>query len=138
MKSLKVVILMLLLAGCGPGQSSENVKLSKATFAGGCFWCIEAPFEKVRGVHSAVSSLTGTVKKNVDPLPGSDSTQMRPPWRSTIFLHTARPMPVPSYSSRLCRRLKIIKMRSKCSGAMPMPLSRTKNVHSPPLCSALT
>ena len=26
------------------------------------------------------------VKKNVEPTPGSDSHQMRPPWRSTIFL----------------------------------------------------
>ena len=30
-----------------------------ATVAGGCFWCIEAPFEKVPGVISAVSGYTG-------------------------------------------------------------------------------
>jgi hypothetical protein len=38
---------------------------------------------------------SGNVKKNVDPLPGSDSTQISPPWRSTIFLQMANPMPVP-------------------------------------------
>src|SRR5262249_29710892 len=34
-------------------------KLEKATFAGGCFWCIEAVYEKVPGVRSAVSGYTG-------------------------------------------------------------------------------
>ena len=37
----------------------------------------------------------GSVKQNRLPRPGSDSTQMRPPWRSTTFLQIARPMPVP-------------------------------------------
>ena len=32
---------------------------SLATFAGGCFWCTEADFEKVPGVVSAVSGYTG-------------------------------------------------------------------------------
>ena len=30
-----------------------------AIFAGGCFWCVEATFEKVPGVISAVSGYTG-------------------------------------------------------------------------------
>jgi peptide-methionine (S)-S-oxide reductase len=33
--------------------------LAKATFAGGCFWCVEADFEKVPGVISATSGYTG-------------------------------------------------------------------------------
>ena len=33
-----------------------------ATFAGGCFWCTEADFEKVPGVISAVSGYTGGTK----------------------------------------------------------------------------
>ena len=37
----------------------------------------------------------GIVKLNVEPLPGSDSTQMRPPCLSTIFLQMASPIPVP-------------------------------------------
>jgi peptide-methionine (S)-S-oxide reductase len=34
-----------------------------ATFAGGCFWCMEGPFEKLPGVHSAISGYTGGQKK---------------------------------------------------------------------------
>ena len=37
----------------------------------------------------------GIVKENRQPLPISDSTQIRPPWRSTIILHSARPIPLP-------------------------------------------
>ncbi len=32
---------------------------AKATFAGGCFWCMEAPFEKLKGVKSVVSGYMG-------------------------------------------------------------------------------
>jgi len=35
-----------------------------ATFAGGCFWCIEAGFEKLPGVRDAVSGYTGGQVKN--------------------------------------------------------------------------
>ena len=33
--------------------------LAVATFAGGCFWCMEPPFEKLDGVKSVVSGYTG-------------------------------------------------------------------------------
>jgi peptide-methionine (S)-S-oxide reductase len=33
--------------------------LAKATFAGGCFWCVEADFDKVRGVKSTTSGYIG-------------------------------------------------------------------------------
>ncbi|TDL30712.1 peptide-methionine (R)-S-oxide reductase [Jeotgalibacillus sp. S-D1] len=35
-----------------------------ATFAGGCFWCMEPPFEKLAGVRDAVSGYTGGKEKN--------------------------------------------------------------------------
>jgi len=34
-------------------------KLSRATFAGGCFWCMVAPFENLAGVKSVVSGYAG-------------------------------------------------------------------------------
>ncbi|NOY70713.1 MAG: peptide-methionine (S)-S-oxide reductase MsrA [Deltaproteobacteria bacterium] len=37
-----------------------------ATFAGGCFWCVEAGFEKTDGVIEAVSGYTGGDMKNPD------------------------------------------------------------------------
>src|SRR5215472_14536830 len=38
--------------------------LQKATFAGGCFWCMEDAFEGVPGIVSAISGYTGGTKKN--------------------------------------------------------------------------
>ena len=35
-----------------------------ATFAGGCFWCMEAPFEKMDGVIDVVSGYTGGTLEN--------------------------------------------------------------------------
>jgi peptide-methionine (S)-S-oxide reductase len=35
------------------------VALARATFAGGCFWCMEPPFDKVRGVVSTTSGYAG-------------------------------------------------------------------------------
>jgi methionine-S-sulfoxide reductase len=43
-------------------QTSEpatDAKLSKATFASGCFWCTEAVFDRLKGVKSVVSGYTG-------------------------------------------------------------------------------
>lgn len=34
-------------------------ELEVATFAGGCFWCMESPFEKIVGVHSVISGYSG-------------------------------------------------------------------------------
>jgi peptide-methionine (S)-S-oxide reductase len=38
--------------------------LEKATFAGGCFWCMEHPFHQIPGVISVTSGYTGGWKKN--------------------------------------------------------------------------
>jgi peptide-methionine (S)-S-oxide reductase len=43
-----------------PGSELKTeLKTGVATFAGGCFWCVEEAFEKVAGVLSAVSGYTG-------------------------------------------------------------------------------
>jgi peptide-methionine (S)-S-oxide reductase len=61
-RTLGVLVWMLLtLAGAcaqvaeGSGQSDRAL----ATFAGGCFWCVEADFDKVPGVISTTSGYTG-------------------------------------------------------------------------------
>jgi peptide-methionine (S)-S-oxide reductase len=38
---------------------TENVRLEKATFGSGCFWCTEAIFQQLKGVHSVVSGYSG-------------------------------------------------------------------------------
>jgi peptide-methionine (S)-S-oxide reductase len=38
---------------------SADRKLETATLAGGCFWCVEAVFDEVRGVESVVSGYAG-------------------------------------------------------------------------------
>ncbi|KAA3618613.1 MAG: peptide-methionine (R)-S-oxide reductase [Calditrichaeota bacterium] len=47
-----------------PRSSSGAPPFEKATFAGGCFWCIEAPFEKIDGVHEVISGYAGGEKAN--------------------------------------------------------------------------
>jgi peptide methionine sulfoxide reductase msrA/msrB len=42
----------------------EEIEIKKATFAGGCFWCTEADFEKLPGVVRVVSGYTGGSKGN--------------------------------------------------------------------------
>src|SRR5207247_9946453 len=42
----------------GEGWMSEK-RLETATLAGGCFWCLEAVFERLRGVERVVSGYTG-------------------------------------------------------------------------------
>ena len=44
-----------------PAAKTPGAKpgLAKATFAGGCFWCMEAPFDRVKGVVSTTSGYTG-------------------------------------------------------------------------------
>jgi peptide-methionine (S)-S-oxide reductase len=46
------------------GVASPPGGLAKATFAGGCFWCMEPPFDKLPGVVSTTSGYTGGRVKN--------------------------------------------------------------------------
>lgn len=38
--------------------------IKKATFGGGCFWCIEAAFKRIKGVEKAVSGYTGGASRH--------------------------------------------------------------------------
>ncbi|MEL7106347.1 MAG: peptide-methionine (S)-S-oxide reductase MsrA [Pseudomonadota bacterium] len=53
---LSIAILAGLAVQCGQAKAQSG---DVAIFAGGCFWCVEADFEKVRGVGDAVSGFTG-------------------------------------------------------------------------------
>ncbi len=42
----------------------DEVQLEKATFAGGCFWCMEPPYDELEGVISTTSGYTGGHVRN--------------------------------------------------------------------------
>ncbi|MDQ5985932.1 MAG: Peptide methionine sulfoxide reductase MsrA/MsrB [Syntrophus sp. SKADARSKE-3] len=68
-KILMFLILFVLIISCSKMNSdqkevkiksmNDNEKLMTATFAGGCFWCVEADFKKFPGVVSVVSGYAG-------------------------------------------------------------------------------
>ena len=76
MKNLSLLFLCLFmmagLASCGQKpqkavtkkQQKDLSKYSQATFASGCFWCVEGVFESVKGVEEAVSGYAGGKEPN--------------------------------------------------------------------------
>jgi len=58
----------LLVAAAAWGQSAAPAApgggLAKATFAGGCFWCMEPPFDELAGVVSTTSGYAGGGERN--------------------------------------------------------------------------
>ena len=68
----RVLAAALLALSCGTGialaadtrSSAAPAALEHATFAGGCFWCMEPPFESLPGVRSVTSGFSGGPEKN--------------------------------------------------------------------------
>jgi len=76
-RTIAFVILLVAAAGVllaqrGTGTAADDAKPAPAagrpealaTFAGGCFWCMEGPFEKLDGVSAVVSGYTGGTVEN--------------------------------------------------------------------------
>ncbi|PLX27694.1 methionine sulfoxide reductase [Candidatus Parcubacteria bacterium] len=64
---LFLALLILIISIMLPGKlkpTKDLRGLSVATFAGGCFWCVEADFEKVKGVEEVISGYTGGEVEN--------------------------------------------------------------------------
>ncbi len=63
-----LLVFALLVTGAvianSAGHAADSRPLAKATFAGGCFWCMEEVFEGVEGVVSVTSGYTGGQKAN--------------------------------------------------------------------------
>ena len=67
LSSLVLVLFMAINGFSALGNENKSVSssgLSRATFAGGCFWCMEPPFEKLPGVLKVISGYTGGSKVN--------------------------------------------------------------------------
>jgi peptide methionine sulfoxide reductase msrA/msrB len=63
LKSIIYILILVVIAGCSQNNNmQENINmenLKQATFAGGCFWCVEAGFEKLNGVAKVISGYAG-------------------------------------------------------------------------------
>ncbi|HEX4943365.1 MAG TPA: peptide-methionine (S)-S-oxide reductase MsrA [Usitatibacteraceae bacterium] len=57
MRILKILSLAVALAA--PAVAIAQGATEKATFAGGCFWCMEPPYDSIPGVISTTSGYTG-------------------------------------------------------------------------------
>ena len=59
-----VLLSALVPLGGALARAEEPVGRATATFAGGCFWCMQPPFEKLPGVLSTTVGYTGGQTKN--------------------------------------------------------------------------
>jgi peptide-methionine (S)-S-oxide reductase len=64
MKMLFTAMLVLPVIPIAITTVMSETNLGKATFAGGCFWCMEHPFDEIPGVVSVTSGYTGGQKMN--------------------------------------------------------------------------
>jgi peptide-methionine (S)-S-oxide reductase len=65
--SIRWAVMSAVVAAAVAGATAwpaPKPNLARATFAGGCFWCMEPPFEKLGGVVSVTSGYTGGQKPN--------------------------------------------------------------------------
>jgi peptide-methionine (S)-S-oxide reductase len=61
---LAILFSLIACAAFAQGPAPVPPGHAVAIFAGGCFWCMEAPFDKLNGVVSTTSGYIGGAKKN--------------------------------------------------------------------------
>jgi peptide methionine sulfoxide reductase msrA/msrB len=64
--TMVLAVAVFAFAATGGSSDQNNDKLEIATFAGGCFWCLEADFEAVAGVKQVISGYTGGSEPDPD------------------------------------------------------------------------
>ena len=60
----RILLALLAFTGAAAAQAPAKPALEKATFAGGCFWCMEPPYDALPGVVSTISGYMGGSKVN--------------------------------------------------------------------------
>jgi methionine-S-sulfoxide reductase len=63
-KAILLVLALVVFAAASRAAPGPQARLETATFAGGCFWCMQPPFDKTRGVVSTVVGYAGGPEKN--------------------------------------------------------------------------
>jgi len=61
---LRILLTLSLISNLSTLPLLSAAEAEKATFAGGCFWCMEPPFDKLDGVESTISGYTGGTEIN--------------------------------------------------------------------------
>ncbi|HRQ47861.1 MAG TPA: peptide-methionine (S)-S-oxide reductase MsrA [Rhodocyclaceae bacterium] len=61
---LLAAIVLFAVSGFAAAQSGDAGRLATATFAGGCFWCMEPPYDELEGVISTTSGYTDGQTEN--------------------------------------------------------------------------
>ncbi|MBI5570843.1 MAG: peptide-methionine (R)-S-oxide reductase MsrB [Desulfomonile tiedjei] len=61
---VKIFVASLCVLALAAAVASAQMQHEKATFAGGCFWCMEPPFEKLDGVVEVLAGYTGGTGPN--------------------------------------------------------------------------
>ncbi len=56
---MTIGFILFMLLQIVSANATETTALKKAIFGGGCFWCMEKPFESLDGVHSVTSGYIG-------------------------------------------------------------------------------
>jgi peptide-methionine (S)-S-oxide reductase len=56
--------IFIIVGGFVHAAAPASGTTAKATFAGGCFWCMEPPYDELEGVISTISGYVGGTKKN--------------------------------------------------------------------------
>ncbi len=64
MKVYSYFILIFLIPLLSSAEKNNSDEYKTAIFAGGCFWCMEPPFDNLEGVISTTSGYTGGHTKN--------------------------------------------------------------------------
>lgn len=62
--SIQILVLTVAVAFAVTAHADEKKKTALATFAGGCFWCMEPPYDDIKGIKRTTSGYTGGTKKN--------------------------------------------------------------------------
>ena len=67
LKRLSRIAAIFLIVGSvvhAAAPRSGSTPTARATFAGGCFWCMEPPYDELEGVISTIAGYIGGTKKN--------------------------------------------------------------------------